>query len=211
LNCKQSAERFVPAAMAAVMVLLIFLPPLAQAAQQSISTPEAPAGQMCPNGSYVIGFDSSSNIICSGECGNGVLNAGETCDDRNTASGDGCSAVCQSEPVETINEVEEPAEEIPVSQTSALAVATGSVITDITPRWIVSGTPEVTITVTGTGFVETSVVIFEGKSHETAVNSAGTQLSFKAATADLSIGSYAVTVSNGPGLEVTRKKALVVY
>lgn len=30
-------------------------------------------------------------------CGNGVLETGETCDDGNTASGDGCSATCGSE------------------------------------------------------------------------------------------------------------------
>jgi len=30
-------------------------------------------------------------------CGNGVVDPGETCDDANTASGDGCSATCQTE------------------------------------------------------------------------------------------------------------------
>jgi len=30
-------------------------------------------------------------------CGDGVLDAGETCDDGNSVAGDGCSAVCQSE------------------------------------------------------------------------------------------------------------------
>ncbi len=31
-------------------------------------------------------------------CGNGVLDAGETCDDRNIISGDGCSSICSVEP-----------------------------------------------------------------------------------------------------------------
>jgi cysteine-rich repeat protein len=33
----------------------------------------------------------------SGECGNGVIEAGEICDDGNTQSGDGCSATCNPE------------------------------------------------------------------------------------------------------------------
>lgn len=35
----------------------------------------------------------------AGICGNGTAEAGETCDDSNTVSGDGCSSSCQSEPV----------------------------------------------------------------------------------------------------------------
>ena len=39
------------------------------------------------------------NGICqSRRCGNGVLEFGETCDDFNTANGDGCNSVCQIEP-----------------------------------------------------------------------------------------------------------------
>jgi len=34
---------------------------------------------------------------CQLECGDGMLNTGETCDDGNWASGDGCSASCQLE------------------------------------------------------------------------------------------------------------------
>src|SRR5450755_2201622 len=30
-------------------------------------------------------------------CGNGTIDPGETCDDGNVASGDGCSATCQTE------------------------------------------------------------------------------------------------------------------
>ena len=33
----------------------------------------------------------------SGACGNGVIDPGETCDDGNTVSGDGCSSTCQIE------------------------------------------------------------------------------------------------------------------
>lgn len=34
---------------------------------------------------------------CPVVCGNGIVEAGETCDDANTLNGDGCSAVCTSE------------------------------------------------------------------------------------------------------------------
>jgi TonB family protein len=33
------------------------------------------------------------------ECGNGIVETGETCDDSNTLAGDGCSAVCKKEVV----------------------------------------------------------------------------------------------------------------
>ena len=33
------------------------------------------------------------------ECGNGIINTGERCDDNNTVPGDGCSSSCRFEPV----------------------------------------------------------------------------------------------------------------
>jgi cysteine-rich repeat protein len=52
------------------------------------------AGEECdpPNG---VDCDANCNRIAS--CGDGVIDAGEQCDDGNTTSGDGCSATCQSE------------------------------------------------------------------------------------------------------------------
>src|SRR5262249_37257249 len=35
--------------------------------------------------------------VCVATCGNGVLDAGEDCDDGDTSSGDGCSASCENE------------------------------------------------------------------------------------------------------------------
>ncbi len=32
--------------------------------------------------------------FCVSDCGDGILNPGEECDDGNTVEGDGCSAVC---------------------------------------------------------------------------------------------------------------------
>ena len=46
---------------------------------------------------YAIGF-RCARPPSSVRCGDGVVGAGETCDDGNTVSGDGCSATCQSEP-----------------------------------------------------------------------------------------------------------------
>jgi cysteine-rich repeat protein len=52
----------------------------------SDETPPPPPDDTCGVG---------DNPAC---CGNGVMDAGETCDDGNTAGGDGCSAACQTEP-----------------------------------------------------------------------------------------------------------------
>src|SRR5262245_64750215 len=36
--------------------------------------------------------------VCIAECGDGILDPGEECDDGNNANGDGCSATCTKEP-----------------------------------------------------------------------------------------------------------------
>ena len=75
---------------------------LAADTPDSMTELRPPAGQVCPQGSWVIGFDNESNILCSGTCGNRVLNNGEACDDGNTTNGDDCSAMCQSETPATV-------------------------------------------------------------------------------------------------------------
>ena len=59
------------------------------------------AGQMCPEGQVVIGFDTVGNIVCSAMtppiCGDGNINGDEECDDGNTVGGDGCSSECSFE------------------------------------------------------------------------------------------------------------------
>jgi hypothetical protein len=87
----------------------------------------------------------------------------------------------------------------------------GLEITDIEPSTLVFGKSGVTVSVIGTGFDETSVVLFEGDTYEPVVNPAGTRLSFNPATAELSIGAYAITVLNESGQKVTRKRSLVVF
>jgi cysteine-rich repeat protein len=42
--------------------------------------------------------DCSDIVIGEGECGNGILDDGEGCDDGNTIPGDGCSEICEVEP-----------------------------------------------------------------------------------------------------------------
>ena len=173
--------------------------------------PRAPAGQVCATGSYVIGFDSESNIICTETCGNGVINPGETCDDGNTESGDSCPATCQSEAVQPEGaEVGVAAKAIPAAASVSPSV-TNPIISDVKPSKATLGTRELTIKVNGTGFHISSVIIFNGERYSTSVNQAGTQLSATIPTRSLSIGPYAITVSNGPGMEGTLKRALEIY
>ncbi|HVM95832.1 MAG TPA: PQQ-dependent sugar dehydrogenase [Candidatus Acidoferrales bacterium] len=65
-----------------------------------------------------------THICTSASCGNGVLEAGEQCDDGNVINGDGCSATCQLEGG-ACNDI--CAGVVPVSGTSIVAerVATG--------------------------------------------------------------------------------------
>lgn len=183
------------------------------------------AGQMCPAGSYVIGFDSAGNIVCSDVCGNGVLDAGEACDDGNTEAGDGCSPACQSEVADG-----DTAAAAVAGGTAAAAVAgetraaapdavepqpqptsEGPVIMDVEPSSVVYGTRETTVTISGSGFNSDSVVVFAGTTYTPRVNADGTRLEATLVTSRLTIGRYALTVSNGPTQENTMKKALVVY
>ena len=175
------------------------------------ATQQAPAGQVCPAGSYVIGFDSEANIICSERCGNGVLDPGESCDDGNTESGDNYPATSQSEGAEQGQASEEVAvQAVPVDAGITPSVS-DPVISDIKPSKVVFGKRELAIRVSGTGFHEDSVILFNGKTYTPAVNQAGTQLEVTIPTRDLSIGAYIITVSNGPGMEATVKRGLEVY
>jgi cysteine-rich repeat protein len=186
-------------------------------ANQNITSMAAPpAGQKCPDGRNVIGFDAGGNIICSGDCGNLVLNAGESCDDGNTVSGDGCSAACQTEKVGGVVGVREPAYTAPAPvQSAPAAVAAdavqGPIITDVDPTNVVFGKSGVTVTIEGSGFDGTSVILFNGNRYQPTVDSTGTRLTFKLDTSDLIIGAYPITVLNGSGQEATRKRGLVIY
>ena len=200
-----------PFVFTAIVTVFVIGSSLAAYGSGDSSAIRAPAGQMCPNGSYVIGFDSEGNIICTDACGNGVLNTGEACDDGNAEIGDGCSATCQAEGV--VTDVYEEALDVEISAVDpgSLPSIPNPVISGVKPKSIVWGTSEVAITVIGTGFYEESVVIFEGTTYKPVVNQEGTRLDITIETANLIIGPYAIKVSNGSGLENTLKRALVVY
>lgn len=193
-----------------------------------------PAGQMCPPGSYVIGFDAAANIVCSGICGNGVVDAGEACDDGNRAGGDGCSPACQAEAAAAAAGAAAAASQAPpeapapapaaaadaapaapppaqAAEQAAPAAVPELSIEDVEPSSVVWGTRELTITVIGAGFAPGSVVLFNGSTYEPAVDPSGTRLTVTLPTRDLPLGRYAVTVSDGAGQQDTLKRALVVY
>lgn len=62
---------------------------------------QAGAGEQCDNGlSNSDTIPNACRTDCTpAACGDNVIDAGETCDDGNQGSGDGCSATCQSEGV----------------------------------------------------------------------------------------------------------------
>jgi cysteine-rich repeat protein len=189
------------------------------------SADDPPAGQMCPEGSFVIGFDAESNIICSATCGNRVLNEGESCDDGNTTAGDGCSAECLTEtsaavvknPPPPAQQPAAPAAQqvqappaVPVAPNSATAVS-APIVTKIKPRTVVFQSREVKIAITGNGFNKNTTIVFSGQVIKPSVNPAGTELRVTLPTRDLAMGYHAITVSNGPGMETTVKRGLEVF
>ena len=174
-------------------------------------TEQAPAGQMCPGGSYVIGFDSEANIICSQACGNGALNPGETCDDGNAESEAGSLEIRQSEDSEPASVDREVTTQAIPADTNISPSTSNPVVSDVKPSKLMFGTPELAIMVSGTGFHAGSVIIFDGTTYTPRVNQAGTRLEVTIPTGDLSIGPYVITVSNGPGMETTVRRALEIY
>jgi len=171
-----------------------------------------PAGQVCPQGSFVIGFDKESNILCSGTCGNHVLDNSENCDDGNMENGDGCSATCRSEnPTAVQSEAEIAVEPPSTPPVGAVPLAAQPVISKMKPSSAVFGAHEVTVTIFGSGFSSSASVLFSGNTYTPSVNRAGTELQVTLATRELPMGRYVVIVSNGPGMEVTWKKGLVVF
>jgi cysteine-rich repeat protein len=67
------------------------------------SNPAKPDGTTCNDGNSQTTNDRCQTGTCEGDlppasvCGNGIIEAGETCDDGNLLNGDGCSSTCQDE------------------------------------------------------------------------------------------------------------------
>ncbi len=195
---------------AIVAVCMIVGSSVATAAEKAqVNRP--PAGQMCPGGSYVVGFDDESNIICSGEDKHGDVNPAETAGDVKPDSGGSGSEQRQAEQVNKVSADKVVAAETLTAEPAGSAATSGPVITEVNPKTALYGAKETKITISGAGFGAESVIIFAGKKYSPSVNQAGTRLDVTIPTRDLSMGRYAITVSNGPGLETTRKKALEIF
>ena len=170
-----------------------------------------PAGQMCTEGSYVTGFDSKGNIICSVPGGTSLPVPVETEEQVDSPSEDGCPAGCLKETADTGAADEVVAADKPVKDKSTVVDVAKPVISDVKPSWIVFGARETSIAIIGAGFTDESVVKIQDSAYSPSVNPSGTELRVTIATRDLPIGRYAITVSNGPGLETTLRRALEVY
>ena len=170
-----------------------------------------PAGQMCPERSYVTGFDSKGNIICSVPGGTSLPVPVETVEQANSQGDDGCPPGCLKVVTDTGAVDEVVAADKPVKDTSTVVDVAKPVISDVKPAWIVFGARETSIAIIGAGFTDESVVKFQNSAYSPSVNPSGTKLRVTIATRNLPIGRYAITVSNGPGLETTLRRALEVY
>lgn len=165
------------------------------------------AGQMCPQGENVIGFDSEGNIVCSGASGTVAAQAPETMGSQGESA---CPENCAKEQNNSMADGKAAAGN-PVDDPHAGADTVSPVISDVKPAWVVFGARETTIKIIGTGFTADTIVKFQAGSYSPSVNAAGTELRVTIATRDLPMGRYAITVSNGVGVETTQRRALEVF
>ena len=187
----------------------IFLTCMIDSLQADGSRP--PAGQMCTEGSYVTGFDSEGNINCSVPGGTNLPVPVETAEQAKSQGNDGCPTGCLKETADTGDAAEVVAADKPVKDKGTVVDVANPVISDVKPSWIVFGSRETSIAIIGAGFTAGSVVKFQDSAYAPSVNPSGTELRVTIATRNLPIGRYAITVSNGPGLETTLRRALEVY
>ena len=129
-----------------------------------------PAGQMCTEGSYVTGFDSEGNIICSVPGGTSLPVPVETAEQANNQGDDGCPAGCLEAAADTVAEHEIVAADKPVKDEVAVVYEANPVISDVKPSWVVFGSRETSIAIIGTGFTAGSVVKFQDSAYSPSVN-----------------------------------------
>jgi len=225
LRLNISATNVILAAIPLVaMVSLTTASELAAAEPQSGNSGRPPAGQMCPRGYYVVGFDAAANIICSPICDRGAVDTDTACDNGNMQGGQAAATAAVAgagvagtqvgreapAPAPAVAAPAAPVPEAAVAQAAAPASAELT-IEEVEPSSVVWGTRELTIAVIGAGFTPESVVLFSGSTYEPVVDPSGTRLTVTLPTRDLPLGNYAVTVSDGAGQQDTLKRALVVY
>ena len=125
---------------------------------------------MCPSGSFVIGFDSAGDIVCSEPVGNGDVNTEEIAPPSAATAPAAASAPA-------------PAPAATAAAPVDAASAAGPLISDIEPSSVLYGTRELTITVLGSGFSAESAIEFAGGTTYTpSVNAEGTRLEATVAT-----------------------------
>jgi len=171
-----------------------------------------PAGQMCPDGAYVRGFDAGGNIVCSAGAGAVSSTTSETAHGQAGEGGQTCPEGCAQAAAEPVAEAGgNAAAADSVKDQAAGGPGDGPVISKIKPTGVVFGARETTIRIIGSGFTADTVVTFQGAAYTPTVNTAGTELRVTLDTRDLPMGRYAITVSNGDGLETTKRRALEVF
>jgi hypothetical protein len=162
-----------------------------------------PAGQMCPKGSYVIGFDSDANIVCSSSAAVVEQANLEAVDSRAVPTADDAGPAPAAAPSVAVQTAPAP----PASAPAPVKMQ----ISDVDPSTVVYGKREVSITLTGSGFTAASMVRFNGTDYRPEISGDGTRLTVTLPTRDLSIGKYPITVTNGSGDQVEAGKKLAVF
>lgn len=106
-----------------------------------------------PDGCCPAGGNANTDPDCTASCGNGSVEQGETCDDGNTTSGDGCSATCVVEVVPAAYRMVTLHFRDPHAITSLV-----NLCTDITPNLNLLLGNSITMDQDGDGFFDLSVV-----------------------------------------------------
>ena len=91
------SSKFIPSLTTFFILFIIFFSPTIQADVVSVNAGGTREIALTPD-KYIEGFFSGA-AVAGAVCGNNITESGETCDDGNTNSGDGCSSTCQTEVV----------------------------------------------------------------------------------------------------------------